>query len=127
MQADYWEMVSGSMGARVRRMSIPGGWLYQVESIRRARTITSEFPDYEIVSVGWGQPVFVPIDPPRLRRRSSRVDDLSVTSVRDGGARSILSSGRRSIHRALIWVASASGDCRALVARAFRWARKRHG
>jgi hypothetical protein len=116
MQTDHWEMVSGSMGARVRRMSIPGGWLYQVESVRRARTITSEFPDYEIVSVGWGQPVFVPIT---VKLRSSRVDDLAVTRVRDGYPGSM-------VRRALLWAVNAPGGCWALAKRAFQWARRRY-
>jgi hypothetical protein len=82
-------------------MPVPGGWLYQVEDVQKSRTISAEFPDYEIVRVGWSQPIFVTDRPiVAIARHDSRADDLSVTRLRDGrGGRPEGSVLRRALRR----------------------------
>jgi hypothetical protein len=121
MQAeDPWETVSAVIGRRVRRMAVPGGWLYQVEGVHRSRTISADFPDYEIITVRWSQPVFVvaasnPDNP--FVYIDSRADDLSITRMNDGW-----SAPRRRgfLRRALSRAARALGELRSKI-RARGW------
>ena len=48
-----WEMLIVSIGDRVRRLEVPGGWLYQVEIV--SIDVESDQP----VETWWGHPVFV--------------------------------------------------------------------
>lgn len=115
---DHWETVSGIEEGRVRRMSVPGGWLYQVEIVHRSRTISAEFPDYEIVRVGWSQPIFVPDHSiVAIARRDSRADDLSVTRLRSGW---LDHPGESVMRRALRRVVDASSHCWSTARRAIR-------
>lgn len=98
-------------------MPVPGGWLYQVENVQKSRTISAEFPDYEIVRVGWSQPIFV-ADLPivAISRRDSRADDLSVTRLRDGRGR----PGGSALRRALRGTSDALRDCWSATRRAIQ-------
>lgn len=52
-----WEIVHDEPLARVRRMAVPGGWLYQVEIDHRME----KHGDGEVANLfGWLPPVFVP-------------------------------------------------------------------
>jgi hypothetical protein len=114
---DNWEIVFVSKGNRVRRMPVPGGWLYQVESVYRSRTISEDFPSYEVVRAGWGQPLFV-IDRriAAIDRRDTVADDASMTRTRilDGrGSRAIL-----FMRRAICRISGALRGCRRAMVRA---------
>jgi hypothetical protein len=52
-----WEVVPSSGGDTVRRRAVPGGWLYQVESIETMESY--EYGSYTKTIIGWHPPVFV--------------------------------------------------------------------
>lgn len=52
-----WEYVNDESGDHVRRIAVPGGWLYQVEMHMTSDPVTCE-PG--VNHSGWSQPVFVP-------------------------------------------------------------------
>jgi hypothetical protein len=52
-----WELISTSADD-VRRLAVPGGWLYQVYGWNEQRSNSTEVADYTMS--GWHPPVFVP-------------------------------------------------------------------
>jgi len=115
---DRWETVYEVLGSRVRRMIVPGGWIYQVESVQRSRTISEDFPSYEIARAGWGDPLFV-ADRSTRSRQDSRADDLSITRMRDGWAGSRKKLDLR-LRAAIRIAAAALRDCWSAMRRAVR-------
>lgn len=53
-----WEEIPGERDMRVRRLAVPGGWLYQVEHHQRMEPIANESGHW---IYGWHAPVFVPV------------------------------------------------------------------
>lgn len=52
---EAWQTVCDVEGERVRRFSVPGGWLYQVEMAN----YTEQHSQITKQHVGWHSPVFV--------------------------------------------------------------------
>jgi hypothetical protein len=61
-----WEEIPGERDMRVRRLVVPGGWLYQVEHHQRMEPIAAESGHW---IYGWHAPVFVPAPCPAAVRR----------------------------------------------------------
>jgi hypothetical protein len=53
-----WEVINDADFERVRRIAVPGGWLYQVENCSRSES--EEHGVSVIHHSGWHPPVFVP-------------------------------------------------------------------
>lgn len=53
-----WELVTSSEGVKVRRLEVPGGWLYQVELV--TYHTGSHYNSNTETEMGWHDPVFVP-------------------------------------------------------------------
>jgi len=60
MSKDNWEVVpiKGDKNSAVRRLAVPGGWLYQVERFERREAVNADTSD--VFVSGWSDPVFVP-------------------------------------------------------------------
>lgn len=52
-----WEIVCDVESSQVRRLAVPGGWLYQVED--RTHAVAGRVGDPNSWSFGWTAPVFV--------------------------------------------------------------------
>ena len=127
---DRWEIVSGIAGNRIRRAPVPGGWLYQAESVQRSRTISEDFPSYEIVRAGWGSPVFVAADRSiaaidRHDRHGTVADDSSsrtIASIRTDirGIRRVARSAILFVRLMMRRISGALRSCRSAMIRAIR-------
>jgi hypothetical protein len=59
--APVWDLIEMPTGQpNVRRLRIPGGWLYQVELDERVYSEASDGPGPDYTREGWHPPVFVP-------------------------------------------------------------------
>jgi hypothetical protein len=54
-----WETVCDEPGDQVRRIAVPGGWLYQTWMFT---DVSGVVPEAHRNVTGWSQPVFVPGD-----------------------------------------------------------------